>query len=486
MKQFDAIVIGAGPGGYVCAIRLAQLGKKTAIIEKEFYGGVCLNVGCIPSKALIYAANQYHRTQHELEDVGITVKGVDIDFEKMQEWKGGVVKKLTGGVSGLLKRNGVEQFSGTATFKSANTLEVKGSSGTETLQAKSIVIATGSRVMEIPPLPFNGKNILNSTDALALKELPKKLVVIGGGFIGVEIGMIYAKLGSKVTIVEALDTLLSTVDQELVTVVEKRMKKLGIEVLKKTKALGIKEKDAAKSSLLHLDVETPDKGKQTLEATHILVSVGRKPNSEGIGLDKIGVKIDQRGNVTVDKEGKTNVPGVYAIGDVTGAPQLAHRASMDGLVIAANIAGEKAFKDYKSVPWAVFSDPEIAVVGLTEKEAKDQGFNVKVGKFPFAASGRALGTNESEGFIKALVDEKSEMILGVHIVGPEASNLIAEAALAIEMGACVEDVVRTIHTHPTLPESFAEAVEAAVNKAIHIYKPANSPGRRAPESTANA
>jgi dihydrolipoamide dehydrogenase len=485
MKQFDAIVIGAGPGGYVCAIRLAQLGKKTAIVEKEYFGGVCLNVGCIPSKALIYAASQFHKIQHDLGDMGITAKGVECDLPKMQEWKSGVVKKLTGGVGQLLKRNGVETFRGTASFKSANTLEVKTEAGIETLQAPAIVVATGSRVMEIPPLPFNGKNILSSTEALALTELPKKLVVIGGGFIGVEIGMVYAKLGSQVTIVEALDTLLSTVDQELVGVVEKRMRALGMQVMKKTKALGLKEKDAAKSALLHLEVETPDKGKQTLEATHILVSVGRKPNSEGLGLEKLGVKIE-RGNVLVNKEGKTNVPGVYAIGDVSGAPQLAHRASMDGLLVAANIAGEKSFKDYKTIPWAIFSDPEIAVVGLTEKEAKEQGFRVRVGKFPFAASGRALSTNESEGFIKVLLDEEKEMILGVHMVGPEASNLIAEAALAIEMGACAEDVVRTIHTHPTLPESFAEAVEAALSKAIHIYKPPTAPGARTHERAAHA
>lgn len=485
MKTFDAVVIGAGPGGYVCAIRLAQLGKKTAIIERENVGGVCLNVGCIPSKALIYASSQYHKMRHEFEALGITAGKTDVDLQKMQAWKSGVVKQLTGGVGQLLKRNGVELFSGTATFKKANQLEVKSTSGTETLEAGKIIIATGSRVLEIPPLPFNGKNVLDSTGALALTELPKKLVVIGGGFIGVEIGTVYAKLGSEVTIVEALDTLISTVDQELVAVVEKRMRALGIQVLKKTKALGLKEKEAAKSKLLRLDVETPDKGKQTLEATHILVSVGRRPNSDGLGLDKIGVKLDPKGNILTDREGKTNVPGVYAIGDVAGAPQLAHRASMDGLIVAAGISGEPSFKDYKTIPWAIFSDPEIAVCGLTEKEAKDQGFTFRVGKFPFAANGRALSTNEKDGFIKVLVDEAKEQLLGVHIVGPEASNLIAEAAIAIEMGACAEDVVRTIHTHPTLPEAFPEAVEAAFYKAVHIYKPAPT-GARGHERGAHA
>lgn len=468
MKTFDAIVIGAGPGGYPCAIRLAQEGKKVAIVEKDKWGGVCLNVGCIPSKALIHASSQFYKTKH-LEEMGITVSAPKLDMEKMQEWKGGVVKQLTQGVSGLLKMNGVTAVSGSAVFKDAHTLEVTGAAGKETITAKDIVIATGSRVMEIPILKFNGKNVLDSTQALELKKLPKQLLVIGGGFIGLEIGMAYAKLGSKVTIVEALEQLLATVEKELVQVVEKKMRELGMTVLTSTKALGLKEKDPSKETLLHLEVETKE-GKKTIEADAILVSVGRKPNSDGLGLEKIGVKLDQRGNIQVDRQGKTGVPGVWAIGDVTGAPQLAHRATQDGLLIAANIAGEKAFKDYKTVPWAVFVDPEIATAGLAEKEAKEQGISYKVGKFPFGANGRALSTNEGQGFLKVLIDEKTEAVIGVHIVGPEASNLIAEATLAIEMGATAEDLVRTIHTHPTLPEAFPEAVELAFKKAIHVYK----------------
>lgn len=474
-KQFDSIVIGAGPGGYTTAIRLAQLGQKTACIEKEYWGGVCLNVGCIPSKALIYASSQYHKTKHEAEEIGIITSGVKVDLAKMQEWKESVVKKLTGGVAGLLKMNKVEQFKGTAVFKDAHTLEVTSSNGKETLTAKNIVIATGSRVLEIPPLPFNGKNILSSTEALELTKLPKKLLVIGGGFIGIEIGIVYAKLGSEVTVVEGLEQILSTIDAELVKVVEKKMKKLGMKILTSTKALGLKEKDPAKASTLHLEVETGGK-REFLEADTILVSVGRKPNSDGLGLEKLGVKLDPKGNILTDRQSRTNVPGVWAIGDVAGAPQLAHRAMMDGQLAAAAIAGEKAFKDYRSIPWAVFSDPEIAVVGLNEKEAAAQNIKVKVGRFPFAAAGRALSTNETEGMVKVLVNEADESLVGVHIVGPEASNLIAEAALAIEMGATVEDIVRTIHTHPTLPEAFPEAVEAAYYKAIHIYKPA--PGAR--------
>jgi len=467
-REFDAIVIGAGPGGYVCAIRLAQLGKKTAIIERDRWGGVCLNVGCIPSKALIHGASQFHKMKHEAEEIGINAKGVTLDLPKMQEWKESVVKKLTTGVSGLLKMNQATQIVGDAVFKDAHTVEVTTAKGKEILTAKHIVIATGSRVVEVPSLPFDGKKIVDSTAALELKKLPAKLVVIGGGFIGVEIGFVYAKLGSEVTIVEAMDSILSTIDRDLVQVVEKKMRKLGMKVLTKTKAVGMKGKG------LEVDVEGK---KETLEADVILVSVGRKPNSDKLGLDKIGVKLDARGNVLTDKQSRTNVPGVYAIGDVAGAPQLAHRASMDGLLVAGAIAGEKSFKDYKTIPWAVFCDPEIAVVGLNEKEAAEKGIKCKVGKFPFAAAGRALSTNDAEGFIKVLVNEKDESIVGVHIVGPEASNLIAEAALAIEMGATVEDIVRTIHTHPTLPEAFPEAVEAAVGKAIHIYKPATRPER---------
>lgn len=471
-KKFDAVVIGAGPGGYPTAIRLAQLGKKTAIIEREKLGGVCLNVGCIPSKALIHAAKVYWNTQHEAPEMGISVGKVSCDLGKMQEWKENVVKKLTGGVGGLLKANGVEVIMGDASFKDASTLEVKSSSGTVTVKANDFVIATGSRVVQIPTLPFNGKNIVDSTGALALTTLPKRMIVIGGGFIGLEIGTVYAKLGTQVTVVEAMDALLATVDQELVKVVEKKLKTFGVTVLTSTKAVGLKQKDATKATTLQLDVETMGKGLQTIEGDVILVSVGRRPNSDNMGIEKTGVKLDQRGNIIADQQSFTGVKGLWAIGDVAGAPQLAHRATMDGLLVAAAIAGEKSFKDYKTVPWAVFCDPEIATAGLTEKEAEAKGFKVKVGRFPFAASGRAISTNETDGFIKVVINEADESILGVHIVGPEASNLIAEAALAIEMGACVEDLVRTIHTHPTLPEIFPEALEQPFSKAIHIYKPA--------------
>jgi dihydrolipoamide dehydrogenase len=470
--KFDAVVIGAGPGGYVCAIRLAQLGKKTANIEREAIGGVCLNVGCIPSKALIHAANVFSQIKNEAPEMGISTGSVSCDLKKMQEWKSGVVKKLTGGVAQLLKANGVQTFMGSAVFKDKNTLEVTGKDGKQSIRADQVVIATGSRVSPIPTLPFNGKNIFSSTEALELTTLPKRFLVVGGGFIGLEIGTVYAKLGSQVTILEAMDQLLPTVEKELVTVVEKNLKKLGVTVLVQSKALGLKEKDPASAKTLHLDIESLGKSAQTLEADVILVAVGRKPNSDNLGLDKLGVKMDPRGNLTVDQQGRTSVPSIFAIGDVTGAPQLAHRAMMDGQLVAAALSGDRAFKDYKTVPWAVFCDPEIGTAGLTEKEAEEQGIKYRVGRFPFAANGRALSTNEAEGFVKVLIDEEKDTLLGVHIVGPEASNLVAEAALAIEMGATAEDVIRTIHTHPTLPEALPEAIEQAFSKAIHIYKPA--------------
>ncbi|MCB0403187.1 MAG: dihydrolipoyl dehydrogenase [Bdellovibrionales bacterium] len=471
--KYDAVVIGAGPGGYVCAIRLGQLGLKTAIVEKDQVGGVCLNVGCIPSKALIHAAGTFWKIQNEAEKMGITVSDPKCDLGKMQEWKSGVVKKLTGGVGQLLKANKVDLIRGNAFFKDKSTLGVRSGEGDTQVTASNFVVATGSRNLTLPFLPMNGKNVISSTEALDLKTLPKRLVIIGGGFIGVEIGMAYAKLGSEVHIVEALEQILPSIDKDLVGVVERKMKKMGMTLHTSTFAKGFEETDPASASTLHLKVEKNGKA-ESLEADVVLVSIGRKPNSEDLGLEKVGVQLDSRGNIKTDNLGRTNVVGIYAIGDVTGPPQLAHRASMDGLLVASTIKGEKAYRDYRTVPWAVFSDPEIAVCGLSEKEATERGIAFKVGRFPFAASGRALSTNETDGFVKVLINEKDESIVGVHMVGPEVSNLIAEAALAVEMGACAEDIVRTIHTHPTLPEAFPEAVEAAYLKAIHT---ANVPRR---------
>lgn len=458
-KKVDALVIGAGPGGYACAIRLGQLGMKTIVVEKENLGGVCLNVGCIPSKALINAAKTFEKAK-SADKMGIVVESVHVDFPKMQAWKDGIVKKLTGGVGQLIKGNGAEHLKGVATFKSAKEVEVQTENGKVLVQADHVVIATGSRPIEIPGFAFGGP-VMSSTEALSLDHVPEKLLVIGGGYIGLELGSVYAKLGSDVTVVEAAGSLLPGVDPELVTVVERKLKAKGVKVHTNAKALGYTQSGG--KAQVKIDLA----GKETVfEADKILVTVGRRPNSEGLGLEQIGVKVD-RGFVPVDKQLKTNVPGVYAIGDVAGQPMLAHKASMEAEVVAEVIAGKKAEVDVKTIPAVIFTDPEIATSGMTPAEAEAKGHDVIVGKFPFVASGRALTTGETEGFVKVIVDKGTHELLGFGIVGPSASDLIAEATLAIEMGAFVDDVSLTVHAHPTLPEALMEAVKHAVGEAVH-------------------
>jgi dihydrolipoamide dehydrogenase len=464
--RYDAVVIGAGPGGYPTAIRLGQLKVKTAIIEREYMGGVCLNVGCIPSKAVIHAAKTFEKIGHA-DELGITVGKPSIDMTKLQSWKGGVVNKLTTGVRGLLKGNGVDVIDGAATLGKpgldGHVITVTGPKGPQTIIAKSVVLATGSRPFEIPGFKTDQKRILDSTGALALDRVPARMVVIGGGYIGLELGMVYAKLGSKVTVVEALPSILASMDKDCVAVVARKLKKMGVEVMTETKAKSWEDKgDRA--------VLTVEKGGQlaTIDADVILVSVGRKPNSDTAGLAEAGVAIGKGGFVTVDEQLRTNVPGVYAIGDLIGGMMLAHKATKEGEVVAEIIAGHKAAVDVRTIPAVVFTDPEIASAGLTEDEAKAKGATVKVGKFPFAALGRALSVNDTEGFCKVVMDAKTEEVLGVHIVGNGASDLISEAALAIEMGAVAQDLNLTVHPHPTLSEAVREAAAAALGEAVHI------------------
>lgn len=464
--RYDAVVIGAGPGGYPTAIRLGQLKVKTAIIEREYMGGVCLNVGCIPSKAVIHAAKTFEKIGHA-DELGISVGKPSIDMTKLQSWKGGVVNKLTTGVRGLLKGNGVDVIDGAATLgkpgPDGHVITVTGPKGPQTIIAKSVVLATGSRPFEIPGFKTDQKRILDSTGALALDRVPGRMVVIGGGYIGLELGMVYAKLGSKVTVVEALPSILASMDKDCVAVVARKLKKMGVEVMTETKAKSWEDKgDRA--------VLTVEKGGQlaTIDADVILVSVGRKPNSDTAGLAEAGVAIGKGGFVTVDEQLRTNVPGVYAIGDLIGGMMLAHKATKEGEVVAEIIAGHKAAVDVRTIPAVVFTDPEIASAGLTEDEAKAKGATVKVGKFPFAALGRALSVNDTEGFCKVVMDAKTEEVLGVHIVGNGASDLISEAALAIEMGAVAQDLNLTVHPHPTLSEAVREAAAAALGEAVHI------------------
>ncbi|MFO0756569.1 MAG: dihydrolipoyl dehydrogenase [Byssovorax sp.] len=464
MKTYDAIVIGAGPGGYPCAIRLGQLKQKTLCIEKAEPGGVCLNWGCIPSKALISTAHLYEKAQHGgAQGIKATV---ELDPNAMQDWKNGIVKKLTTGVRGLLRGAGAELMAGTATIKSANTVEVKLADGTvETVQAtKGIVIATGSTTIEIPTFKFDGSQIIGAKEAVSLRQIPKRLLVIGGGVIGLELGMVYQKLGSKLTVVEALPQLLTGVDADCVKVVERKITKAGGAVFTNAKALGY-EKQADGSIKVNIEVA----GKtESIECDVVLVAVGMRPHSKGLGLEEVGVTVDKRGFIPTDRQCRTNVPTIYAVGDVSGPPLLAHKATKEGEVVAEVIAGHKVEKDWVTIPGAIFTDPEIATAGMTAEEATQKGHEVQVGKFPFAALGKAMAMSETDGFVKIVADKKTKQVLGVHIVGPEASTMISEGALALEMAAYLDDLSLTIHPHPTLGEALMEASAHALGHAIHI------------------
>lgn len=459
--HYQAIVIGAGPGGYPCAIRSAQLGLKTLIIEKDNWGGVCLNVGCIPSKALITAGKRLEEIQHA-DTMGIQVGGdVTLDMAKLQAWKGQVVGKLTGGISQLLKANGVTQLLGTARLASRTEVVVDTAEGEKRFTADNIVLATGSRPIQIPGFAFADGPICDSTKALALTEVPSKMVVIGGGYIGLEMGSMYAKLGSEVTIVEMMDSVLPGFDKDAIKVVSRKLKKSKVKVLLETRALGWQ---AAESGVV-VSVETP-KGKQELAADVVLVTVGRRPNTENLGLEAIGVELDGP-FVKVDDSRRTTAAGVYAIGDLACQPMLAHKATYEGELVAEIMAGHNRVYDARTVPAVVFTDPEIAIAGLDEAAARAQGA-VKVGKVPYAAVGRSLTTGETDGFFKVIIDAEDHQVLGVTICGSHASDLISEAALAIEMHAEALDVGLTIHPHPTLGEGVMEAAKAALGEAVHV------------------
>jgi dihydrolipoamide dehydrogenase len=459
--RVEALVIGAGPGGYVAGIRLGQLKKKALVVERDKPGGICLNVGCIPSKALINVAKYYDKVRHGAE-IGILADNLRVDMAKMQSWKGEVVSKLTGGVRTLLKANGCDYRTGTARLVSANVVEIVGKDGKTTVEAENVVIATGSRPIEVPGFAFDGNRIVDSTGALDFAAVPERLVVIGGGYIGIEIGTLYAKLGAQVTVVEALPSILAGNDPEIVQLVARKLKKLGVEIVTGAKARSWVEKAGRAAVTVELE------GKEaTFEADKVLVAVGRRPNSEGLGLEEVGVKL-QGGFVTVDRRRATTVPGIYAIGDVAGQPMLAHKASREAEVVADVIAGHQAEFDVRCIPAVIFSDPEVASAGLTAAEAGQRGLQIKVGKFPFAALGRAIANADTDGFVKVVIDAASHEVLGIQVVGNGASDIIAEAALAIEMGALAEDISLTIHAHPTLPEAIMEAAKASLGEAIHI------------------
>ena len=462
MKSYDAIVVGGGPGGYTAAIRLAQLGLRTLCVERESLGGVCLNWGCIPSKALITAAATVERIRHAGE-MGIAAGEPTIDFAATQRWKDGIVERLTGGIGTLIRANGGDTVAGEVRLVDAATVEVVAADGgvTRYRARQAIVLATGARVVSIPGFEPDGERIITAREAVSLPAVPRSLVVVGGGVIGMELGMMYQKLGTHVTVVEAADAILPGVDAEIAAVVARRFRKRGGVLLTGARASGWERSgDGARVTVEH------GGGPTVVEAERVLVAVGFRPNTAGLGLEAAGVRLDERGHIATDRSTRTSAPGVYAVGDVTGGPYLAHKAFREGEIAAEVIHGRAVGRDWYAMPAAIFTDPEIATVGLTEAEARAAGHDVRVGRFPFAVSGRALSLGETDGFVKVVSDR--DRVLGVGIVGPEASELIAEAALAIEMQAAPEDLALTIHPHPTLSEGMLESFKHSLGEAVHI------------------
>jgi dihydrolipoamide dehydrogenase len=455
------LVMGAGFGGYVAAIRLRQLGREVTLVEKELLGGVCLNVGCIPSKTLVRAARLMKQIQRA-GDLGIETAQPRVDLQRLQAWKTGVVDKLRSGVAYLCKANGVDLVYADARFQAPHQMQIRTKDGPRIITADNIIIATGSRPVELPSFKFDGHFVITTTEALSLTEIPGNFVIIGGGVSGLELGTAYARFGSHVTLIEMLDQLLPGVDSELVRVVERNLRRLGVETHVRARAKWVRDGKVTAELADGKEIEVP--------ADKVMVAVGRRANSDQIGLEATGIKTDEAGFIQVNTQMQTNVPGIYAVGDVVGMPMLAHKASKQGIVAAEVMSGLASAADFKAMPSGIWTEPEIATVGLTEKEAKNKGYEPIVGKFPFTALGRAVAVGETDGFVKVVADKESEQILGVQIVGADATDLISEAALAIEMGATLEDVGLTVHPHPTLPESLMEAAEAAKGKAIHILK----------------
>ncbi|MFH1650320.1 MAG: dihydrolipoyl dehydrogenase [Candidatus Woesearchaeota archaeon] len=460
----DVLVLGGGPGGYVAAIRAAQLGKDVILVEKEKeLGGVCLNSGCIPTKALIHASNFVNEFK-DMESVGIKVNNYEVDLEKMRSWKNGILKKLDAGIKGLCEKHGVEVINGMGTFVSSNELHISGQSDVTSVKFKKAVIATGSSPYPVPGFPWESKYVKSSTEALEITHVPKKIVVIGGGYIGTEMGTVYGKLGSEVHILEMMPRLLSHLDEEIVNVVAKKLTGFNVHVHVNTKALSLEEHED------HCTVVIEENGEiGRIDCEEVFVVVGRIPNSKNLGLENTNVKIDEKGFITVNTQMITTDPSISAAGDVVGNPMLAHKAFREGKVAAEVACGLPSAFDNKVIPLVVFNDPEIASVGLTKEEAEQKGYDVLAGTFPFSALGRALTLNKTEGFVKTIADKNTGVLLGLHCVGPGASDIISEAALAIELGATLEDMALTIHPHPTLGEALMEAAEAALGKNVNIF-----------------
>lgn len=461
--EVETLVVGAGPGGYVAAIRAAQLGQKVTIVDKGPLGGTCLNVGCIPSKALIEAGHLVEKARGN-EEMGITTENVQVDFAKVQAWKDGIVKRLTSGVESLLKGNNVDIVKGEVYFVDQNNVRVMDEEKSQTYTFKNCIIATGSSPIEIPSFPFSDR-VLDSTKALNLEAIPESMVIIGGGYIGTELGSAFANFGTKITIIEGEKDILGTFDKAMKSVVKRRLKKKGVDIVISALAKSVEETDQS------VKVTYEAKGKEeTIEADYVLVTVGRRPNTRDLGLEQVGIELDKRGLIKIDEQCRTSVANIYAIGDVVPGLPLAHKASYEGKVAAEAISGKKSAIDYIGMPAVVFTDPEMASVGYTEQEAKDAGIDIVVSKFPFAANGRALSLNETDGSLKLITRKEDGLVIGGQIVGPNASDLIAEIGLAIEAGMTAEDIALTVHAHPTLGEITMEAAELALGTPIHMLK----------------
>ncbi len=464
MEKYDFAVIGAGPGGYVSAIRAAQLGLRVALVEKDDrLGGTCLNVGCIPSKALLESSERYAAAGHRLNEHGIEIGSIKLDLKRMMARKQKVVETLTDGVATLMKKNRVQVIRGTGRLTSANRIAVVNDERLTEIEASSIVLAMGSLPVELPFMPFDNLHIVNSTTALSFADVPEHLIVVGGGAIGLELGSVWARLGSRVSVVEMLPQIAPFADKQMAVILQRSLKSQGLEFFLKSKVTAAEIGDGKAT----LTFENDRDEEKTLAGDRILVSVGRKPNSRDTGLEKVGVEIDKNGTIPVDENWRTNIKGIYAIGDLIHGPMLAHKAQEEGAAVAEIAAGKPGHVNYEAIPNVIYTSPELAVVGLSEEEAKSRKLNYKTGKFYFLGNGRALSMGETDGLVKIIADAETGRLLGVHILGPRASDVIGEVVMAFEVGATAEDVARTVHAHPTLSEAIKEAALAVDKRQIH-------------------
>tara|TARA_B100001057_G_scaffold104348_1_gene101779 strand:+ start:1877 stop:3277 length:1401 start_codon:yes stop_codon:yes gene_type:complete len=463
-ERFQAVVVGGGPGGYVCAIRLAQLGFKTACIESRgSLGGTCLNVGCIPSKSLLNLSEEFHKVKN-LSSKGIEIGEVKLNLSKMMKSKDKAVTILTKGVEFLLKKNKVNYFKGTGSFKSKNEISIKDDKNKETIiQADKVIIATGSIPVSLPGIEFDEKIIVSSTGALKLEKIPKKMVVVGGGYIGLEMGSVWSRLGAEVHVIEFLDHITPGMDKEISNEFMKILKKQGINFHMQHKVESIKNNNSGAT----ISTTNKEGEKKDFECDVVLISVGRKPNTNGLNLEKIGIKLDERKRIKTNKSFQTNIDNIYAIGDVIVGPMLAHKAEDEGIAVAENIAGQSGHVNYDTIPGVIYTAPEVASIGKTEEQLKELNTKYKIGKFSFMANSRAKAIDDTEGFVKILADEKTDKVLGAHLIGPHAGELIAEIGIAMEFGASSEDIARTCHAHPTFSEAVKEAALSVDKRAIH-------------------